>query len=313
MIDRGATGLGIANIALDGTVLDTWFPQPELSPPGQLPSSGTHRVGAQDLSQRMLSLVRLDEDRMVEQVAVRTTIADLSQPPVDQHDVYLRLHLLSHRLVQPLDINMSGALQLLATVVWTNKGPCLPDNFEYVRTALRSRGLIHVYAIDRLPRMVDYVVPTGVRIAEAERVRLGAYLAPGTSVLREGFVSFDSGTLGPAKIEGRLSYGVIIGEGTHVGLSASVLSKPDHSGTRHPVRIGRNCRLGVSSGVVGLSLGDGCVLGNNVVIEPETQLNFVEENAFRPASSIEGQSGWRITMEAHSPDPVARRQEPNPA
>ena len=199
MNTTGVSAIGIANIAMDGTVLDTWYPHPELSTDDahqwrDIGEPGTVRLGAHDLSPRMLSLVRLDEDRMVEQVAVRTTIADLSQPPIDAHDVYLRLHLLSHRLVRPHELNMEGVYQKLTTVVWTNKGPCLPDNFEFVRTSLRSRGLIHVYGIDHLPRMVDYVVPTGVRIAEAERVRLGAYLASGTKVLREGFVSYNAGT-----------------------------------------------------------------------------------------------------------------------
>ena len=201
-MSQGARAVGIANIAMNGTVLDTWFPSPELLPIDG--TSGTHRVSAHELSPKFLKLIGADHDRLVELVPVRTVIADLDAPPIDAHDVFLRLHLLSHRLVEPLTINMAGALELLQPVVWTNKGPCLADNFETVRTNLRARGLIHVYGIDRLPRMVDYVVPSGVTIAEAERVRLGAYLAEGTSVMREGYVSYNAGSLGPARIEGRL-------------------------------------------------------------------------------------------------------------
>ena len=240
MTTQGATAVGIANIAMDGTILDTWYPEPELIDGTDL-VSGTERLGAADIPDNMLKLILLDEDRMVEQVAVRTTIADLQALPIDAHDVYLRLHLLSHRLVRPLELNMDGSLRRLSTVVWTNKGPCTPDNFEFVRTALRSRGLIHVYGIEKLPRMVDYVVPSGVNIAEAERVRLGAYLAPGTRVLREGYVSFNSGSLGAARIEGRLSSSTVIGEGTDVGLSSTVMARRRSDGLREPITIGANC------------------------------------------------------------------------
>lgn len=305
----GAKAQGIANIASDGTILDTWYQAPEVTyfDDDDAPESGTVRLGAQDLTPRMLSLVGLDEDRMVEQVAVHTVIRDLSQPAIDAHDVYLRLHLLSHRLIEPGKMDMSNTLKLLSTVVWTNKGPCLPTNFEFVRGALRSRGLIHVYAVDRLPRMVDYVVPSGVRIAEAERVRLGAYLAEGTSVLREGFVSFNSGSLGPAKIEGRLSSSVVLDENTKLGLSAVVMGRTHADGQRSPLRIGKNCTFGVSAGVIGLNLGDNCHIGTNLIVEPDTVLYFPDSDSLAPASSIEGQDNWSIAREAHHPEPVARR------
>lgn len=301
----GAHAVGIANIAMDGTVLDTWFPHPELST--GIIHTGSTRLGAQDLSPKMLSLVKLDEDRMVEQVAIKTSIASLAQPPVDAHDAYLRLHLLSHRMVRPHEINVEGIMDRLATVVWTNKGPCLPDNFEFVRTSLRSRGLIHVYGIDRLPRMVDYVVPTGVHIAEAERVRLGAYLSPGTSVMREGFVSFNSGTLGPAKIEGRLSSGVVIGEGTKIGLSATIMCQRTSEGRRIPLVIGENCTFGVSSGVIGISLGNNCHVGNNVIVEPDTLLYFAAHDKLGPAARIAEQHNWQLRIEPGFREVVARR------
>lgn len=307
MHKRGASADGIANIAMDGTVLDTWYPHPTLAEPEQ---STTVRLGAQDLTPKMLSLVRLDEDRMVEQVAVRTDIRDLSEPPSNAHDVYLRLHLLSHRLIRPHELNMDGCLDILATVVWTNKGPCLTENFEIVRTSLRSRGLIHVYCVDRLPRMVDYVVPSGVRIAEAERVRLGAYLAPGTQVLREGFVSFNSGTLGPAKIEGRLSSGVVVSEGSTVGLSSVLKSDTGDGGVRRPMSIGRNCRIGVSSGLLGLSVGDNFAVSHNLIITPETLLYFPEDDTLAPAARIAGQDNWHVTVEPRQREPVARQVQP---
>ena len=307
MKTQGAQAIGIANISMDGFVLDTWFPQPELVDGTNLVSH-TERLGAQDLPDRLLQLITLDEDRMVEQVAVRTTIADLQADPVDAHDVYLRLHLLSHRLVRPLELNMDGTQDRLNTVVWTNKGPCTPDNFEYVRTSLRSRGLIHVYGIEKLPRMVDYVVPSGVSIAEAERVRLGAYLAPGTSVLREGYVSFNSGSLGAARIEGRLSSSTVIGQGTNVDLSATLMALRRADGTRHPITLGENCHLSISSGVIGIPLGDNCHVGANIVLQPDTQVYDADAERYISARLLAGQSNWEITREVGYPEPVLHRR-----
>ncbi len=261
---------------MDGTVLDTWFPAPELVLDDDTTSSTT-RVSAHELSPQFLRLIGADRDRLVELVPVRTVIADLSAPPVDAHDVFLRLHLLSHRLVKPQTINMDGAMGLLVPVVWTNKGPCLADNFETVRTNLRARGLIHVYGIDRLPRMVDYVVPTGVTIAEAERVRLGAYLAEGTSVVREGHVSYNAGTLGPTRVEGTISAAVV----------------------------GAGCMLHPSAGVIGINLGERCEIGAGITLEPDTLL--LDDSSHLPAHHLTGQSNLRITREPHSPFPVLQR------
>ena len=306
MTTTGASGTGIANIAMDGTVLDTWYPHPELtvSPPGP---SRTRRLGAAHMSSKMLSLVRLDEDRMVEQVAVKTTVADLSQPPQDAHDVYLRLHLLSHRMVRPNQINLDGLFDHLANVVWTNKGPCLPDNFEFVRTSLKSRGLIHVYGVDVLPRMVDYVVPTGVYIALAERVRLGAYLAPGSYVRREGFVSFNAGTLGPSVVEGRLSSGVLLGTGCNVGLSAAIMGRDTTGGSRPPLQIGNDCRFGVNAAVLGLALGNHCEIGDGVTLRPTTTVRLSPSNELVKAETIAGQDHWHIERVPGHSEPVATR------
>ena len=296
----GAHAEGIANIALDGTVLDTWYPAPQLvhHEHGRPElAAGTQRLGAADLPSNFLPLVLLDSDRQVEQVAVRTTIADLNSQPVDAHDVYLRLHLLSHRLIKPHEANLDNALRILSTVVWTNKGPCLPDNFEYLRTSLKSRGLIHVYGIEKLPRMVDYVVPSGVNIAEAERVRLGAYLAPGTRVLREGFVSFNAGSLGSARIEGRMASGATVGQGTEIGLSAVIKSKLRADGHREPTYVGNNCRIGIGAGVDGVSMGHNCSIGPNIIIEQHTDLYDVALAQPVRGQRLDGQSNWHVRHE----------------
>ncbi|WP_186366115.1 succinyltransferase [Corynebacterium sanguinis] len=305
----GAEATGIANIAMDGTTLDTWYPSPRLITDASLIdalTTGTTRVGARELSDRFLSIVGMDRDRLVELVPVRTVIANLSEPPVDAHDVYLRLHLLSHRLVKPLELNMTDCLEHLVPVVWTNKGPCLSDNFEHVRTSLRSRGQIHVYGIERLPRMVDYVVPSGVSIAEAERVRLGAYLAPGTSVMREGYVSYNSGSLGRARIEGRLSSAVVVGEGTNVGLSSALIATSAQRHNRTPLRLGRDCVLRPAAGVIGVDLGDRCEIGVNVMLEPTTTILDSRSGAMISAGAIAGQSDISITNEPNSACPVLR-------
>ena len=304
-MSQGARAVGIANIAMNGTVLDTWFPSPELLPIDA--TSGTHRVSAHELSPKFLKLIGADHDRLVELVPVRTVIADLDAPPIDAHDVFLRLHLLSHRMVEPLTINMAGALELLQPVVWTNKGPCLADNFETVRTNLRARGLIHVYGIDRLPRMVDYVVPSGVTIAEAERVRLGAYLAEGTSVMREGYVSYNAGSLGPARIEGRLSSFVVVGGGTDLSLSSALMASRVSEFERASMRVGRDCRLHPSAGVIGVDLGDRCEIGVNVMLEPDTMVFDVETGTQVPARTIAGRADLRIEREPFSTSPVVRR------
>mgnify|MGYP002756953982 FL=1 len=270
-------------------------------------TSGTHRVSAHELSPKFLKLIGADHDRLVELVPVCTVIADLDAPPIDAHDVFLRLHLLSHRMVEPLTINMAGALELLQPVVWTNKGPCLADNFETVRTNLRARGLIHVYGIDRLPRMVDYVVPSGVTIAEAERVRLGAYLAEGTSVMREGYVSYNAGSLGPARIEGRLSSSVVVGGGTDLSLSSALMASRVSEFERASMRVGRNCRLHPSAGVIGVDLGDRCEIGVNVMLEPDTMVFDVETGTQVPARTIAGRADLRIEREPFSTSPVVRR------
>jgi 2,3,4,5-tetrahydropyridine-2-carboxylate N-succinyltransferase len=179
--------------------------------------------------------------------------------PQDAKDVYLRLHLLSHRLVKPHGQSLEGIFGLLANVVWTSSGPCAVDGFEKVRAGLRARdGHVTVFAIDKFPRMVDYVSPAGVRIADADRVRLGAHLASGTTVMHEGFVNFNAGTLGTSMVEGRISAGVVVGDGSDVGGGASIMGTLSGGG-KEVISVGEKCLLGANSGL-GISLGDNCVI-----------------------------------------------------
>lgn len=307
MTVKGAQAIGIASIAIDGSVLDVWYPHPELALSGDIQDpTGTRRIGAHELPPKLLSLVKLDPDRGVEQVGVMTTIHNLAADPIDAYDIYLRLHLLSHRKVTPNHLNLRNAMNLINTVVWTNKGPALPDNFEAIRTSLRSRGLIHVYGIDKLPRMVDYVVPTGINIAEAERVRLGAYLAPGTVVVREGYVSYNAGSLGACRIEGRLTSGVTLGEGCVIGLSAILQAEPGDgfAGERIPIHLGKGCILEPAAGLVGLSIGNNCRIGSAVLLDRHSQLYDATTHTTIDATELEHRSDWSVSHETGHEIPV---------
>src|SRR3954470_10050197 len=220
-----AVAAGLATLTPSGTVLDTWFPRPRLgAPEGAKP--GTTRLGALELSGELGpdygGLVRRDEARGVEVIAVRTVIPDLSAPPVDTHDVWLRLHLLSHRLIQPHGANLTGIFGLLTNVAWTSAGPVEAAGFNAHR--LRAAvGHVPVFGVNKFPRMVDYVIPSGVRIADGDRVRLGAHLAEGTTVMHEGFVNYNAGTLGPSMVEGRISAGVVVGPDSDIGGGSSIM------------------------------------------------------------------------------------------
>ena len=240
-----AHGHGIATIA-GTTVLDVWYPAPAL---GAL-------QGAPDAN--LTALVGRDDVRGITRELVSIEI-DLSAAPQDAKDVYLRLHLLSHRLVKPHGQSLEGIFGLLANVVWTSSGPCAVDGFEKVRAGLRARdGHVTVFAIDKFPRMVDYVSPSGVRIADADRVRLGAHLASGTTVMHEGFVNFNAGTLGTSMVEGRISAGVVVGDGSDVGGGASIMGTLSGGG-KEVISVGEKCLLGANSGL-GISLGNNCVI-----------------------------------------------------
>ena len=214
-----AFATGLATIHSNDTILDVWFPDPKLS--DDVRESGTEfpdKVPAE-----LHPLTHIDAARETRREVVYTQIASLDDAPQDAFDAYLRLHLLSHRLVKPHGLNLDGVFGLLANVVWTNHGPCLPAGFEATRAKLQTRGPVVVYGVDKFPRMVDYVMPTGVRIGDADRVRLGAHLAEGTTVMHEGFVNFNAGTLGNSMVEGRISAGVVVDDGTDIGGGASIM------------------------------------------------------------------------------------------
>ena len=240
-----AHGHGIATLS-GTTVLDVWFPCPAL---GALSGSP---------AQSLLDSVGSDDVRKVRREVVSREI-DITQPPKDAVDAYLRLHLLSHRLVKPHGLSLDGIFGLLTNVVWTSAGPCAIEGFEEVRAGLRARdGHVTIFSVDKFPRMVDYVIPSGVRIADADRVRLGAHLASGTSVMHEGFVNFNAGTLGTSMVEGRISAGVVVDDGSDIGGGASIMGTLSGGG-KQVISIGKKCLLGANSGL-GISLGDNCVI-----------------------------------------------------
>ncbi|OQO90228.1 2,3,4,5-tetrahydropyridine-2,6-dicarboxylate N-succinyltransferase [Saccharomonospora piscinae] len=289
----GATGVGLATVTTDGTVLDTWFPQPKLitADAGEAPATGTERLSAAEtadtLGQDAAALLGPDDARAVEVVAVRTSLASLAQAPADAHDVYLRLHLLSHRMVRPHGLNLDGQFGLLSNVVWTNHGPCPVEGFEATRLRLRARGQVTVHSIDKFPRMVDYVLPSGVRIGDADRVRLGAHLASGTTVMHEGFVNFNAGTLGASMVEGRISAGVVVGDGTDVGGGASIMGTLSGGG-REVISLGERCLIGANGGV-GISLGDDSVVEAGLYLTAGTKVLF--EGRTVKARELSGISG----------------------
>ncbi|VFA92439.1 2,3,4,5-tetrahydropyridine-2,6-dicarboxylate N-succinyltransferase [Nocardia farcinica] len=260
----------------DGTVLDTWYPSPEL---GTFTETGTERLT--EAPEGYAALLGVDEARGVEVVAVRTTIADLSAAPVDAHDVYLRLHLLSHRLVKPHEVSLEGQFGLLANVVWTNHGPAAVDGFEQTRLKLRARGPVTVYSVDKFPRMVDYVVPAGVRIGDADRVRLGAHLAAGTTVMHEGFVNFNAGTLGASMVEGRISAGVVVGDGSDIGGGASTMGTLSGGGTT-VISVGERSLLGANSGL-GIPLGNDCVVEAGLYLTAGTKVTTADGQVVKAA------------------------------
>ena len=240
-----ASGHGIATIA-KGVTLDVWFPSPAMS---QLSPTVPTELSA---------LVGTDVARGVSREVVSIEI-DTTKAPANAADAYLRLHLLSHRLVKPHGLALDGIFGILSNVVWTSVGPCPVEDFEITRARLKAaHGHVSVYGVDKFPRMVDYVVPSGVRIADADRVRLGAHLASGTTVMHEGFVNFNAGTLGTSMVEGRISAGVIVGDGTDVGGGASIMGTLSGGG-KEVISIGEKCLLGANSGL-GISLGDNCVI-----------------------------------------------------
>ncbi|MFL6119914.1 2,3,4,5-tetrahydropyridine-2,6-dicarboxylate N-succinyltransferase [Actinophytocola sp.] len=283
----GASGVGLATITDDGTVLDTWFPHPALDDNAVPGTQRLSELAARDeLGPEVSALLGPDDDRGVEVVAVRTGTTDLAEPPRDAYDVYLRLHLLSHRLVQPHGANLDGIFGLLANVVWTNHGPCRVEGFATTQLRLRARGPLTVYGVDKFPRMVDYVVPAGVRIGDADRVRLGAHLAAGTTVMHEGFVNYNAGTLGASMVEGRISAGVVVGDGTDVGGGASIMGTLSGGG-KETISLGQGCLIGANAGI-GITLGDNCVVEAGLYVTAGTKVTLPDGRLVK-ARELSGQ------------------------
>lgn len=287
MTDTTAWGLGIATVANNATVLDAWFPAPHLGP---LPADVDPHAVPTDFAE----FLGPDDRRAVRRDFV-TVESMLGSPPTSTVDAYLRLHLLSHRLAKPNTINLDGIFALLPTVVWTNAGAVHPDDASRLRAHLQKAG-IAAHSLDKFPRLVDYLTPPGVRIADANRVRLGAYLSPGTTVMHEGFVNFNAGTLGASMVEGRISQGVVIGDGSDIGGGASIMGTLSGGGTER-ITIGERTLLGANAGV-GISLGDDCVVEAGLYVTAGTKVLLADAaptaNGERPsvtAATLSGRSG----------------------
>jgi 2,3,4,5-tetrahydropyridine-2-carboxylate N-succinyltransferase len=273
MSQRIASGHGLATVSLSGAVLDTWFPEPVL---GNLSTPVLPFLSA---------LAGVDEIRGVKREVVSLEI-DLDKAPESVSDAYLRLHLLSHRVIKPHEANVDGIFGVLNNVVWTSVGPCPVENFEITRANLKQKyGAITVLAVDKFPRMVDYVIPSGVRIADADRVRLGAHLASGTTVMHEGFVNFNAGTLGTSMVEGRISAGVVVGDGSDIGGGASIMGTLSGGG-KEIISIGEKCLLGANSGL-GISLGNNCVIESGTYITAAAKVRLPDGEIVK-ASSLSG-------------------------
>lgn len=287
MTDTTAWGQGIATVADNATVLDAWFPAPHLGP---LTAGVDPHTAPRDLSE----FLGPDELRGVRRDFV-TVESVLNAPPRSTVDAYLRLHLLSHRLAKPNTINLDGIFALLPTVVWTNAGPLHPDDASRLRAKLQKAGIV-AHSVDKFPRMIDYVIPQGVRIADANRVRLGAYLSPGTTVMHEGFVNFNAGTLGASMVEGRISQGVVVGDGSDIGGGASIMGTLSGGGTAR-ISIGERTLLGANAGI-GISLGDDCVVEAGLYVTAGTKVVLADaaptaagERPSVAASTLSGRSG----------------------
>jgi 2,3,4,5-tetrahydropyridine-2,6-dicarboxylate N-succinyltransferase len=288
-VSSRAWGYGLATTVADGEstgrVLDAWFPTPALGEPS----------GAQAPHELASATGTRDADRGVRVDVVLCEI-DLDAAPAAVPDAYLRLHLLSHRLVQPHGLNLDGIFGVLPNVVWTSVGPCAVEDFEHTRLMLRRKGPVQVLGIDKFPRMTDYVVPVGVRIADADRVRLGAHLAEGTTVMHEGFVNYNAGTLGRSMVEGRISAGVVVGDGSDVGGGASIMGTLSGGG-KEQISVGRRCLIGANAGI-GISLGDDCVVEAGTYVTAGSKLTLPDGSVVK-AASLSGHSGlqfWRNSL-----------------
>jgi 2,3,4,5-tetrahydropyridine-2-carboxylate N-succinyltransferase len=282
-----AWGIGLATVTAEGQVLDTWFPPQFLGlgdEPAELPVLPAGLTGPRALPG-------------LSTVEVHVTIKSLAEPIADASDAYLRLHLLSHRLAVPNSLNLDGIFGRLANVAWTSAGPCPPDRVDELRLLERAAGRhLAVYGVDKFPRMTDYVVPSGVRIADADRVRLGAHLAAGTTVMHEGFCNFNAGTLGTSMVEGRIVQGVVVGDNSDIGAGSSIMGTLSGGG-KDRVWIGERCLLGANAGT-GISLGDDSVVESGCYITATSKLTLPDGRVVkaRELSGVPNLLFWRNSV-----------------
>jgi len=305
-----AWGVGIATVTTDGQVLDTWFPTGQLGVGEEASaklaglvgvSAGSVRLTAEQagelLGRELAGAVGPGALPALETVAVAVLLGALSDAPADAHDAYLRLHLLSHRIVRPHGLSVDGIFGKLNNVAWTSAGPCTAELVDELRARERAAGRhLQVFGLDKFPRMTDYVTPSGVRIADADRVRLGAHLASGTTVMHEGFVNFNAGTLGNSMVEGRISAGVLIGDGSDVGGGASIMGTLSGGG-KQVISIGERCLLGANAGV-GISLGNDCVVAAGCYITAGTKVTLPDGEVVK-AQELSGANGllfWQNSL-----------------
>ena len=298
-IHSKAWGHGLATIAADGMLLDVWYPEPQL---GDAPQSDLQWFSPRELDE----LVGQDQVRNVRTEVVRVEV-DLSQPVSSTQDAYLRLHLLSHRLVMPNSINLEGLIPNLPIVAFTNCGAMQLDDFRSRTMTLRQHGVI-AHSIDKFPRLVDYVTPEKVRIADANRVRLGAYLSPGTTIMHEGFVNFNAGTLGASMVEGRISQGVVVGDGSDIGGGASIMGTLSGGG-KHRVEIGKRALLGANSGI-GISIGDDSIVEAGLYVTAGTKVTLILDGRSQivKAAELSGLPGlmFRRNSQSGAVEAIAR-------
>ncbi|MFO7777250.1 MAG: DapH/DapD/GlmU-related protein [Nitriliruptoraceae bacterium] len=334
MTTFAALGIGLAtHVAGTDRLLDSWYPLAvaggDAGEAVAIASTLGHTSGTATypLTREVLRRTELSADHPVaravaavtadaalrpaptrtERVPVATFVEDLAAPPADAHDVYLRLHLISNRQLRPHGANLDGAFGLLSNVVWTDEGPCDPDTFEALQLEhTRGGQRLRVTSVDKFPRMTDYVVPSGVRIADADRVRLGAHLSPGTTVMHEGFVNFNAGTLGASMVEGRISAGVVVGDGSDIGGGASIMGTLSGGGTEI-ISVGSGCLIGANAGI-GISLGDDCVIEAGLYVTAGTKVTLPDGQIVK-AAELSGRDGLLLRRDSVSGTVVGLQRE----